>query len=109
MSVPERHGALLNVVLKLRPKAPATVPANLGRAAHAWLLDQVRAADPALAGELHKGAGPRPFTVSNLWELAREREPEAILSPNQTYTLRVTSFSPGRGPGWCGGRCRRRG
>jgi CRISPR-associated endoribonuclease Cas6 len=85
---------LLSWILTLQPEEPVTVPANLGRAAHAWFLGRVRAADPALADELHHGQGVRPFTVSNVWELGRERSAEAILSPKQTYTLRVTSFSP---------------
>jgi CRISPR-associated endoribonuclease Cas6 len=93
---------LLSWILSLQPEEPATVSTNLGRAAHAWFLDQVRAADPALAEALHGGQEPalssakgqRPFTVSNLWELAREPRPEATLSPLRRYTLRVTSFSP---------------
>ena len=85
---------LLSWVLTLQPEEPATVPANLGRAVHAWFLGRVRAADPALADEVHGGAGQRPFTVSNLWELGRVRGPEAALSPEQGYTLRVSTFSP---------------
>ena len=85
---------LLSWILKLQPEQPATVPANLGRAAHAWFLGRVRAADAALADELHSGQGLRPFTVSNLWELGRARAPEVTLSPERTYTLRATSFSP---------------
>ena len=85
---------LLSWVLKLEPEEPATVPTNLGRAAHAWFLGQVGAADAALAEELHSGQGLRPFTVSNLWELGRERGREVVLSPGRTYTLRITSFSP---------------
>ena len=85
---------LLSWVLSLQPTQAATVPANLGRAAHAWFLDQVRAADPALAQALHSGQGPRPFTVSNLWELGKARGAEATLSPKRTYTLRITTFAP---------------
>jgi CRISPR-associated endoribonuclease Cas6 len=85
---------LLSWILKLQPEQPATVPAHLGRAAHAWFLGRVRAADPALAGDLHSGQGLRPFTVSNLWELGRARGPDVTLSPDRTYTLRATSFSP---------------
>lgn len=85
---------LLSWVLTLKPQEPATVPANLGRAAHAWFLGQVAAADAALAQELHSGQGLRPFTVSNLGNLGREQCREVVLSPGRTYTLRVTSFSP---------------
>lgn len=58
---------LISAVLTLQPTAPATVPANLGRATHAWFLDQVRQLDPALADALHAPNQERPFTVSNLW------------------------------------------
>jgi CRISPR-associated endoribonuclease Cas6 len=85
---------LLSWVLTLQPEEPVTVPTNLGRAAHAWFLDQVRAADASLADELHSGQGLRPFTTSNIWELGRARRPEAELDPARTYTLRFTSFSP---------------
>jgi len=85
---------LLSWVLKLQPLEATPVPSNLGRAAHAWFLEQVGAADAPLAAELHGGQGLRPFTVSNLWELGRERAPQAILSPERSYTLRVTSLSP---------------
>jgi CRISPR-associated endoribonuclease Cas6 len=85
---------LLSWVLKLQPDEPVTAPTNLGRAIHAWFLARVKAADPALAGELHSGQGQRPFTLSNLWELGRVRGPEATLSPERTYSLRATSFSP---------------
>jgi len=85
---------LLSWVLTLQPIQQSTVPANLGRATHAWFLGQVRAADPALADALHGGQRLRPFTVSNLWEMGRERGAEATLSPERTYTLRITSFSP---------------
>jgi len=85
---------LLSWVLTLQPTAEATVPANLGRATHAWFLDQVRAASPALAEALHRGDGLRPFTVSDLTGSKNRSGPEATLSPERTYTLRVTSFSP---------------
>ncbi len=85
---------LLSWVLTLRPEREATVPTNLGRATHAWFLGQVRAADPALAEALHSDQGQRPFTVSNLWELGRGGSPEASLSPERSYTLRTTTFSP---------------
>jgi CRISPR-associated endoribonuclease Cas6 len=85
---------LLSWILTLQPDEPVTVPANLGRAAHAWFLERVGTADAPLAQELHGGQGLRPYTVSNLWELGRERGAEAMLSPERTYTLRVTSLTP---------------
>jgi CRISPR-associated endoribonuclease Cas6 len=85
---------LLSWVLTLQPEEQATVPSNLGRAIHAWFLGRVGAADAELAEEIHSGHGLRPFTASNLWELGRARGPQATVSPEETYTCRVTSFSP---------------
>lgn len=85
---------LLSWVISLQPTEPVSTPANLSRAAHAWFLGQVRQADPALAEELHRGQAQRPFTVSNLLPLGWRRRGEVTLSPEETYALRVTSFSP---------------
>lgn len=85
---------LLSWVISLQPTEPTAVPANLGRAAHAWFLDQVARADPALSDALHAGTGLRPFTVSNLLGTGRRWQGETALSPERTYALRVTSFSP---------------
>ncbi|RLC76057.1 MAG: CRISPR-associated protein Cas6, partial [Chloroflexi bacterium] len=56
---------LLAAVITLTPTAPATVPAALGRATHAWLLDRIQQTDAPLAQHLHESDGPRPFTASN--------------------------------------------
>ena len=84
---------LISWIISLQATAPATVSPNLGRAAHAWFLDQVRRADPALADDLHRGQKQRPFTVSNLLGVGWGARGEATLSPGQTYALRITSFS----------------
>jgi CRISPR-associated endoribonuclease Cas6 len=84
---------LISTVFTLTPTQPVTLPANLGRATHAWFLDQVRAADPKLAGALHAPNQERPFTVSNLWGAGRpDRAGQVTLSPENNYHLRVTSF-----------------
>ena len=57
---------LTALVLTLKPTATATVPAFLGRAAHAWFLDQMRQTDPQLAQRLLIPDTPKPFTVSPL-------------------------------------------
>jgi CRISPR-associated endoribonuclease Cas6 len=84
---------LISWVITLQPTTPATVSPNLGRAVHAWFLDQVRRADPDLAETLHKGQAQRPFTVSNLLGIGWRGRGPATLSPDKDYALRVTSFS----------------
>ena len=85
---------LVSWVITLQPTGPVTLPANQGRAAHAWFLDQVRGADSDLAESLHQGQTQRPFAVSNLIGLGRPRGDEVTLSPEKTYALRFTSFAP---------------
>ena len=80
---------LLSLVLTVRPVAAGAVQASLGRAAHAVLLDAIRAADPALAEELHAGSGLRPFTASNLVGYSAQRG----LNPERTYSLRFTAVA----------------
>jgi CRISPR-associated endoribonuclease Cas6 len=80
---------LLSLVLVLRPLTEdVTGPSWWGRAAHALLLDAIRAADPALAAELHEGQGPRPFTASTLMG----RFPGGRVDPRGLYTLRLTAI-----------------
>ena len=67
------------MVFRLRPEQ-GRKPAHLGRAAQAWFLAEVGRHDPTLAGQLHQGAGVRPFTLGVCWE------PKPF--------LRVTSVAP---------------
>jgi len=85
---------LIAAVLTLLPTEAATLPANLGAAAHAWFLNRVRAADPALAEDLHAPNAERPFTVSNLWGGQRQGARQVNLLPGQPCYLRLTSFDP---------------
>ncbi len=83
---------LLSLVLTLRPLGAAHgLPDSLARASHAVLLNAVGGADPALAGSLHEGSGPRPFTASDLIGL-KQREG---LRPERTYALRFTALTAG--------------
>ena len=57
---------LLSLVLFLEPQGEVEMPADLGRAVHAWFLDRVREDAPELAERLHEGHALRPFTLSPL-------------------------------------------
>ena len=59
---------LLSIVLSLRPLQEGRRPRPVARAAHALLLQAVAWSDPELAEAIHSSSGPRPFTVSNLFE-----------------------------------------
>lgn len=77
------------IVYALRPRTVARVPAGLGRAAHALVLEQIAASDPALADRLHRANELRPLTVSNPLGLVGGG-PEVTVRPERCYHLRVT-------------------
>ncbi len=89
---------LLSTLLTLTPAEPTTLPANLGRATHAWFLDRITAHDRGLAERLHAPNQERPFTVSNLIggrrSEIRGRSATVRLQPDRHYTLRLTSYDP---------------
>ncbi len=82
---------LISAVLTLAPTGPVTLPANLGRAAHAWFLNQVRAAAPTLAEALHAPNQERPFTVSNLLS-ARSSDFSRFSAPPTTKVITTSTF-----------------
>lgn len=83
---------LISLVLTLRPLSKPgqeehVLPLWWGRAAHALLLQVIRATDGALAQSLHEDQGVRPFTTSSL--LGRTRRGE--LDADSRYRLRLTA------------------
>jgi CRISPR-associated endoribonuclease Cas6 len=86
---------LISLVLTLRPVEIPPVeqtPLWWGRAAHALLLNVVRARDEMLAATLHDSASAenvsRPFTASTLMG----RFKRGALAADETYTLRLTAY-----------------
>lgn len=77
----------------LAAQVAVTLPANLGRATHAWFLEQVHAADPGLAKALHEPNRERPFTVSNLWGGSQQEKGNLSLQPGKPCFLRITSMA----------------
>ena len=84
---------LLAAVITVAPIEPASAPAALGRAVHAWLLDRIEGVDAPLARRLHEESGPRPFTVSNLWGTGRAREGRVTLEPERPCWVRLTGLT----------------
>ena len=82
------------IVLTLTPAQDVTVPAFLGRAAHAWFLEQMRDVNPALNRTLHEPNVRRPFTVSPLWSPgARAAQEHVALAAGQPCHLRITAIA----------------
>jgi len=90
---------LISALLTLQSTQSTTLPVNLGRATHAWFLNEVRGCDPAMAEALHAPNQERPFTVSNVWGGGREgvEEGERVreVEAGGRVFLRVSCFEAG--------------
>lgn len=87
---------LLSLLLTLTPRKPTTLEGFYGRQARAWFLGQMSKHDPDLAEKLHKGHGPRPYTVSGLIipDAGRRGENGRVhLVPGAECQVRITSLS----------------
>jgi CRISPR-associated endoribonuclease Cas6 len=87
-------GLLYSIILELSATSTTTIPASMGRKAHALFLDLVRQVDPALSSRLHGEPEYRPFTVSMLSGV-NIRDGKAFLQAGQLYRLRVTLLDGG--------------
>jgi CRISPR-associated endoribonuclease Cas6 len=76
---------LYSTVVKLIAIQDGQLPATQGRLAHAAFLDIIRAVDPALAEALHASRGRKPFTVSPLWGLPRQRDHKGQVTLRQGH------------------------
>jgi CRISPR-associated endoribonuclease Cas6 len=78
----DANTALLSLVLTAQPLTRDYRPRPLGRALHAILLRTLQQQDAALAQAIHDSSGPKPFTVSDLFEHEGQ------------LTLRFTALTP---------------
>lgn len=88
---------LISLLLTLTPEAPATLPADLGRAVQAETLARLGQIDPELAAALHAGDGPKPLTCSGLAPDEAADEPRRpaeslIVRPGSRYFVRLTGL-----------------
>jgi len=83
---------LASLVLTVRTEHEAVVPRNLGWASHALFLRLLAERDAGLAGELHDGMAPRPFTCSSLVGGAPQG-PMLRLAPGAQAWLRFTGLT----------------
>lgn len=81
---------LYSSVIKLTNLHTVTIPPPGGQHAHAAFLDIVRAVEPALSQTLHDLNGRKPFTVSPLLGLPRQKTAEIHLREGWECWLRVT-------------------
>jgi CRISPR-associated endoribonuclease Cas6 len=83
---------LTSLVLTLRAKAASTLPAYLGRATQAILLDLIARRDPRLAAALHDTDGVKPITASNLVMEGRRHQYLRPVEAGQEGWLRFTGL-----------------
>jgi hypothetical protein len=96
--LPTTPAKLYAFLLKLRPISEGTLMPFSGELVHAAWLDWLRSSAPDVATWLHEGNTRRLFTCSSLqFPLAQEKLLEAErrnihwpLSPEKTYTIRIT-------------------
>lgn len=84
---------LISIILTLRSETPATLPAHLGRANYAALLNRLAQHDAALVQRIHDGDGPKPLTCSGLLN-APPQGGSVPIAANEPYYLRITGLTP---------------
>ncbi len=81
---------LYSLVLELQPRHEALLAPTQGYHAYALLLQIMRWRDPGFASYLHELPGTKPFTVSPLRGKVRRQGSNVLVSPAETYWLRLT-------------------
>lgn len=81
---------LYSLVLELQPRQEALLAPTQGYHAYALLLQIVRWHDAGYASYLHDLPGAKPFTVSPLRGKVKRQGNYVLVSPAETYRLRVT-------------------
>ena len=89
------HGTTLySALLELQAQHEAHLPATMGHQIHAMFLQLLARTDRALSVRLHDESGYRPFTLSPLLSGTIQGN-GVVLSPSQTYQVRVTLLDGG--------------
>lgn len=83
---------LLAVELEIVSKRSVSLPASLGRANHAAILDRIAVVDPALSAKIHDSDEAKPFTCSSILGAA-VRQDGLWVEGGRSYRLRFTGLS----------------
>lgn len=84
---------IVGLTLQLQPLQDCSLYPQYTIGLHAWLLDQVRQFDQALATALHDSETEKPFTISALQEVAIAPGGVPKLSAQATYNWTITALS----------------
>jgi CRISPR-associated endoribonuclease Cas6 len=86
---------LVSIVFRLHNPQPASLAADQGRALAAQFLAWVAALDPELSSKLHDESNlPRPYTVSNFFDLPKPNKGLVYLPAGSDIWFRVTCLQP---------------
>ena len=85
--------------LAVAPQQPCVFGDSLDRSIRAALLRRLELFDPDLSRDIHgtpRGASSvaRPWTISSLLGPLTKRGPSLIVSPGETYRVRITGLAP---------------
>jgi len=83
---------LAAAILTVRPTGSCALPRWSGPHFRTWFLKQVRHYNPVIADTLQTGDKLRPYTVSILFNSSFPSRDHICLTPEQTYTLRITTL-----------------
>lgn len=84
---------LVAIKVELRAEQNAELPADVGRANYAEVLNQFNRIDGTLARAAHEGNGPKPLTCSSLIG-AQARGRSLFVQAGDRCALRVTGLTP---------------
>jgi CRISPR-associated endoribonuclease Cas6 len=86
---------LLSLVIPIHNPQAASLAFDQGRALAAQFLDWVRGIDVSLSADLHDpDQVPRPYTVSNLFNLPKPKRGRVYVPAGSELWFRITSLSP---------------
>lgn len=85
---------LVGIMLEVQPLQTATLYPQYTIGLHAWLLEQVRLADPQLSAALHDDEAEKAFTLSGLIDPQNPQARSLTVQATQTYQWYITALSP---------------
>ncbi len=84
---------LTSIVLKLQAAENAVLPAHLGRANYAGVLQRLGEVTPGVNDEIHAIEGSKPLTCSGLFGTAKAQREHVTLRTGEAAWLRVTGLT----------------
>ncbi|MCM1983754.1 CRISPR-associated endoribonuclease Cas6 [Lyngbya confervoides] len=87
------NSQLVGLRLTLQPNQADSLSVQYAVGLHAWLLNQVKQDDPALATKMHDNQTEKSFSISRFHSLTFDRTQSLTISPSHTYEWQINGFS----------------